>query len=497
MRKMVLLLASMALAVLLATGAGLFGLNKPAQAAFPGQNGRITLDRGHGLPIPGDLRDIAWSPTGNRVAYATVPKGQSDTEIVLSERDGSWKRQLTNNAAQESDPSWSPDSSKIAFLSNRSGGTQIYKMDTDRTNVVELTNGAGGASSPVWSPKGDKIAFVRDGLIHTMEPAPENENTNKPVPLLEGNNPDWSPDGEKLVFSAWKYTYYPPEGPDDAPDCDYESTINTVRADGTEKTTVVREYLYDYGCGGVDDVAYVAAPVWSPDGSKVAYFHHVLAGNVRNYVKITDLSSAETTTGNGGLYARSLSDWQPLTDATHPGTYLTSYPPHGWNPPRAAFKFASTDSGTTLQCSLDGGPYRVCASPKAYTGLSHGTHVFRVRARDAAGKVDPTPATHKWRVDRKAPLIYDLNPSPGASTKDRTPDIRAYVKDFAAGMGHLRFFKDGKETNQFAYNFDTKRLVYLHTAGREFSFGWHTVKVVARDQVGNVATRSWSFKVVR
>ena len=62
------------------------------------------------------------------------------------------------------------------------------------------------------------------------------------------------------------------------------------------------------------------------------------------------------------------------------------------------FKFVSSEASSTFQCKLDRRPFKPCRSPKKYKGLKPGKHVFKVRAIDAAGNVDPTPAKKKFRV---------------------------------------------------------------------------------------------------
>src|SRR5918997_811110 len=59
----------------------------------------------------------------------------------------------------------------------------------------------------------------------------------------------------------------------------------------------------------------------------------------------------------------------------------------------ATFAFTSSKAGSTFRCSLDGSSFAGCASPKSYSGLSQGSHTFKVRAIDSAGTVDTTPAT--------------------------------------------------------------------------------------------------------
>jgi hypothetical protein len=64
----------------------------------------------------------------------------------------------------------------------------------------------------------------------------------------------------------------------------------------------------------------------------------------------------------------------------------------------ARFRFASDEPGTRFQCRLDRGRFRGCRSPRRYRGLRPGRHVFAVRAIDAAGNVDPTPAKRVFTV---------------------------------------------------------------------------------------------------
>jgi hypothetical protein len=90
---------------------------------------------------------------------------------------------------------------------------------------------------------------------------------------------------------------------------------------------------------------------------------------------------------------------RPLTrDTTPPNTRLTAAPSRRTTLHRARFRFVSTEAGSSFQCALDRGRWTACRSPRAYIRLKRGLHVFRVRARDAAGNADPTPAVRSWRI---------------------------------------------------------------------------------------------------
>jgi hypothetical protein len=94
-----------------------------------------------------------------------------------------------------------------------------------------------------------------------------------------------------------------------------------------------------------------------------------------------------------------------LADTTPPDTTIDAGPTGTDNNPDARFDFSSTESGSTFECSLDSGAYAACTSPKTYLAVGDGSHTFRVRAVDAAGNADPTPALRAWTVENTATLV--------------------------------------------------------------------------------------------
>lgn len=89
----------------------------------------------------------------------------------------------------------------------------------------------------------------------------------------------------------------------------------------------------------------------------------------------------------------------PPPDETPPNAKVSSGPKGTVHSHKATFRFTSTEAGSTFQCKLDGKKWANCKSPKTYKGLKDGKHVFKVKAIDAAGNVDTTPAKRSWRVD--------------------------------------------------------------------------------------------------
>jgi hypothetical protein len=101
-------------------------------------------------------------------------------------------------------------------------------------------------------------------------------------------------------------------------------------------------------------------------------------------------------------------------DFAAPDTTITSGPSGPGQTTSATFTFSATEAGATFACLLDTGGFSVCTSPKTYTGLSPGGHTFQVKATDAAGNTDLTPALRTWGVlDQTKPSIALRTPAPG------------------------------------------------------------------------------------
>src|SRR5215470_10318813 len=169
---------------------GLVGVGGPAQAAFPGANGRIVFD-------------TAFS---HRPQVFTI-----DGQVWVMNADGTAQHQLTHQAGfMNQQPSWSPDGRKIVFshCAVPFGFTEFCDLDVmnaDGSGLKKLLGGNWVNQGPEYSPNGHKIAFYSNRGGYTCAVWVMNANgggvKRLTDPNLEAGNPDWSPDGTHILFN--------------------------------------------------------------------------------------------------------------------------------------------------------------------------------------------------------------------------------------------------------------------------------------------------------
>ena len=233
----------------------------PPEVEPPIENGKIAFDRGGG-PL---------------------------SEVYVMNADGSEQTNLSNNFGFDGYPSWSPDGTKIAFVSGRDGGfSDIYVMNADGSNPTRLTDNASWDLFPSWSPDGTKIAFARDvGQflfdIYVMN-ADGSEQTNLSNNPAGDEKPDWSPDGTKIAFASNR------EGGDN-----WEIYVMNAN-DGSEQTRLTNNPRLDH------------YPSWSPDGTKIAFM-------TNDAIYVMNADGSEQTNISSSPAGDSHPDWGPATDS--------------------------------------------------------------------------------------------------------------------------------------------------------------------------------------
>lgn len=101
----------------------------------------------------------SWSPDSK---WLTVLTGIEQPDITLINIENGETRVLAPDPALDIYPTWSPDGSKLAFVSNREGNDEIYLISRDGSNLVNLTDNPGSDLNPVWSPSGRYLALLSD-----------------------------------------------------------------------------------------------------------------------------------------------------------------------------------------------------------------------------------------------------------------------------------------------------------------------------------------------
>ncbi|MDX9830513.1 MAG: hypothetical protein RBU35_09645 [Anaerolineae bacterium] len=171
-------------------------------------------------------------------------------------------------------------------------------------------------------------------------------------------------------------------------------------------------------------------------------------------------------------------------DNVPPNTDITAHPDDPSNSANASFSFTSTEVGSTFECRLDGGSFTACTSPQTYSGLTDGEHTFEVRAVDAAGNLDPTPASYTWTIDTLAPdtTITDQPDDPSRSASASF----SFTSTKAGSTFECRL--DGS-------TFSACTSPWTYTG---LNYGIHTFEVRAIDAVGNTdptpASYTWTIQ---
>ena len=272
-------------------------LEKPLDN-FSGEGG----DTGEKACEPPLDEQVEETVISSRIAFTRYGSyGSSDGDIFAVDVASGDLQQLTHQGRVEDSPAWSPDGTRVTFIS----GNAVFIVDADGANRRQVTDHDFVGLFPVfsaaaWSPDGSRLAFTAgwsgDSAVYVMDADGSNfqQITDR---FAESGGPAWSPDGSRLAFTG---------------DPDYEAvgSSDTTRINGrlvnisrsfATSFAPVAIYVVDADGGNLRKLHNGFDPVWSPDGSRLAFTISEAGGIV---VVDADGSNLQTPTGKFALFSK-------------------------------------------------------------------------------------------------------------------------------------------------------------------------------------------------
>lgn len=284
------------------------------------KDGRMTPEA---LWAMGRIGGLDVSPDGTKVvytvAYYSVPENSSNREVYVINTDGTENKQITETPYNENEAVWIKNGTKIAFLCNESGGSQIWEMNPDGTDRKILSEFDGPIEGFSFSPDGKKVLFISqikygqrtvdlypdlpkatgiivDDLMYKhwdewVETIPhpfvadfDGNKISNIVDIMEGEPFEaplkpfggieqlaWSPDSKSIAYTCRKKT-----GKEYAFSTDSDIYLYNIESGKTEN--LCKDYLDRFHVDGMPDIkkedrneGYDINPKFSPDGKYIAW----------------------------------------------------------------------------------------------------------------------------------------------------------------------------------------------------------------------------------
>lgn len=258
--------------------------------AYSDQPVQLTFDAG-------DKTQPSWSPDGKKLAYVAPGDAATGLDIWVANADGSAPVNVTNRKGDDTDPSWSPDGKLIAFTNNgRSDGIrQVYTVGVDGKNLTRISFDQ-EEYMPVFTPDGENLAFVMFVASHEVLYLRNSGDEFKQFSRFDNvellgrlgyvEHPAYSPDGSWLAYTRTE---------------SYQSTRQNIYS--------VRTASRGGDIARLTDDNASREPAWSPD-SRWIVFTSNRDGNLEVYIMSTNGQFQVNLSGAPGIDMQP--DWQPL-----------------------------------------------------------------------------------------------------------------------------------------------------------------------------------------
>jgi len=387
-----------------------------SHAAFPGQNGKIVFSSERDEPGNLDLysmdpdgsnvtrlttdpaadRNARWSPDGQRIIFQRQISGP--WYVINADGSGQAATTLPTNTNHVT---WSPDGQKIASTRN-GGGQGIFVANPDGSAAVFLGNFRDDCSAPTggpyreisWSPDGKEIAFTvctsDGGFIATID---ADGSDYQRLTLDFHSAPDWSPDAGRITW--W-----------DGEDGNFVAVMNR---DGSGQGTIAPGTI----------------PIWSPDGTKIAF-----QGSGGISLMNPDGTGQTAVSADG-----TLQDWQPI-------------PVNGYPRPKAASPLRVSLVPAYQPCTT---PNRTHGPPLAF-GSCHppaqSSGDLTVGTPDASGAAPASIGHVRLKAVGELPIDPDNGDQSDVEIAVSVTDVRNasnltdYTGDLTANIGRRITDKD-------------------------------------------------------
>ncbi len=443
------------------------------------------------------------APGGGGGGGSIVVQATAVTNVTMTARGGIGGDQIVNNGNEAEGPGGGGGGGYIAVAGTQTGVTKNATGrlggETNESAINEFpSNGATAGNDGVTTASAAQVSLCTAGpdtSFTTSEPDPTNDTTGdfvfaSTVPgstfecridagayavcastfataaLADGNHTILVRAVDPLGFRDPSPASYTWAIDTDAP----ETTIDTTEPNPTSDTT--GEFAFSSDDAGatfqcrIDGGGYAAC---------AASFTTPVLADGSHTIDVRAVDTAGNVDATPASYT-----W--IIDTTAPNTTIQTAEPNPTSDTTGEFVFTSNDNTASFQCQIDGGGYAACAANYTTPALTGGSHTIDVRAVDAAGNVDATPASYTWTVDSGAPetTIQTAEPNP---TRDTTGDF-VFTSDDNTATFECRV--DGAAFATCLATFTTAAL----------ADGSHTIEVRARDSSLNAdptpASYTWT-----